>query len=154
MKKQSWVFSAFIAATFLIGAGCAPIENNDTPNDILPPNTDATTTVSTPQIPEPADDTEDDEDSEFTLEAEALGNSRVRLQWSMDGDLAAGETFRLVRGPKENPVYPGNFWFHPKAMGEETTWLNVPKGEQHFRACLFKNNQCTVYSNDVKIMVK
>lgn len=143
------LIGGFLCLFLLAGAGCA----SEKPD---PQTKQADTNQNTVENTAPEASTEETKKTamDFTLQAEQAGKGRVRFSWSVPDGVKAKDGFRIVRGPKENPSYPGNFWYHPKDANGEAFWINLPKGTQHFRVCAFEANTCTAYSNDAEITVE
>ena len=147
MNKQLLAVGGIFSLLLLAGAGCG-----DTTDTLQTKSANAPATTSENTSPNTA--TDQPKTSEFTLTAEAAGNGHVRFIWNTPNDVQAKDGFRLVRGPLENPSYPGNFWYHRPAGDSQANWIKLPKGKQHFRVCAFENKKCTAYSNDVEVTVK
>lgn len=137
---------AVLGVFLLMGAGCATSTPETKPTD------QATNNTATPpaENPTPSEETTPD----FKLSAEALGNNQVKFTWEIPSGVAEPASFRLVRGPKENPVFPGSYWYQLLGSKRETTWINLPVGKQYFRICTFVNNECSTYSNSIEVDVK
>ncbi len=147
MNKQLLAVGGIFSLLLLAGAGCG--NTTDTPQT-KSANTSATTLENTSSDTT----TNQPKTNEFTLAAEAAGNGHVRFTWNAPSNVQAKDGFRFVRGPLENPSYPGNFWYHRPAGDTQANWIKLPKGKQHFRVCAFENKKCTAYSNDVEVTVK
>ena len=135
------------ALVTLLGAGCS---NPASPQlQVKTAETDTTITVTTtPDVAAPLTD------EGLKLTAAPLGNNEVKFTWSVPENLTSKDGYRIVRGPTENPTYPGNFWFHQAPGSSERIWINLPTSTQHFRICRFENNTCTAYSNTVVVDAK
>lgn len=148
MPKLPWTIGLLFLSLVITGAGCSKNDTNEPQTKSAgSPQTEVKDT--TPDLP-----TETPASNNLTLKAEPAGKGRVHFSWTVPDGVNAKDGFRLVRGPLENPSYPGNFWFHRPANEREIHWINVPKGTQHFRVCAFENNACTAYSNDVIVTVE
>lgn len=147
MNKQLLAIGGIFSLLLLAGAGCGNATDKPQTKSADAP---VTTSESTPPDTAPAQPKTND----FTLSAEAAGNGRVSFTWNAPSDVRAKDGFRLVRGPLENPSYPGNFWYHRPAGDTQAHWIALPKGKQHFRVCAFENKKCTAYSNDIEVTVK
>lgn len=153
MKKQM-VLGGFLCLLLLVGAGCNSEESKETKPQTKSANAPQTEVKDTTTEVPVTEKTKEVKKGDFTLSAEAAGKSRVHFTWSAPEGVDAKDGFRIVRGPSENPSFPGNFWYHPKNATTEANWIKLPKGKQHFRVCAFENNTCTAYSNNVEVTVK
>lgn len=138
---------AVLSVLLLIGAGCA----TSTP-ETKPADQSATNDTVTPpaENPTPSEETTPN----FKLSGEALGNNQVKFTWEIPSGVADPASFRLVRGPKQDPVFPGNYWYQLLGSKRQTTWINLPTGKQYFRICTFVDNECAAYSNSIEVDVK
>lgn len=147
MKK---ILSSMVGASLflLIGAGCA--------QPATPPAEPAAPPAETSDVTTPSETPAEEENqtTELTLSAEALGGNRVKFTWELPSGTEEPASFRLVRGPKENPASPGNYYYQLLGSKRETTWISLPLGRQNFRICVFKDNKCEMYSNNVEVDVK
>ena len=132
----------------LIGAGCSD------PTMVTPPVEQPAPVVVPPTIAETQPIQEQNSVTEMTLTGEALGKNMVKFQWTLPNGMNDPASFRLVRGPKENPVSPGNYFFQVLGNKREMTWISLPTGKQNFRICTFIDNKCDVYSNNIEVDVK
>lgn len=149
MKKQM-ILGGFLCLFLLVGAGC----NSEDPKEAKPQTKSASAPqTETKEAPIP-EKKEEVKTGDFTVSAEAAGKGRVHFTWSAPEGIRAIDGFRIVRGPSENPSFPGNFWYHPKGATTEANWIKLPKGKQHFRVCAFENNTCTAYSNNITVIVE
>jgi len=134
----------------LAGAGCkgsTTPENKPAEGATTTVNTDSTSTVSTEKMADKKVDS-------IELKGEAIGNNMVQFNWTVPEGAQDPAGFRLVRGQNENPTQPPGYWFAQKGSARGTVWVKLPKGEQHFRICVYENDACGVYSNDVTVDVK
>jgi hypothetical protein len=149
MKK---VLSSVAAGSLLLilGAGCA-----NAPAEVTIPAADPNAAVVTPppvaEVQVPAETAPVDQ---ITLTGEALGGNKVKFSWVLPSGMTDPSSFRLVRGPKENPASPGNNYFQLLGGKREITWVSLPTGKQNFRICTFKEDTCDVYSNNIEMDVK
>jgi len=100
---------------------------------------------------------EADKDKNFNLSGKSLGNGKVFFEWKLPEDIQTDDNkgFILVRSVEENPIHDGlNYWFRQYSGNREATWVDVPSGTYHFRICALQNEECEIYSNDVKLEVK
>lgn len=132
----------------LAGAGCSQPAAETT----LP--TDQTGEVTTPPVAETQPAPEQTTTGEMKLSAEALGGNRVKLSWEFPTGMEEPGSFRLVRGPNEDPALPRSYYFQVNGSKREMTWVGIAPGKQYFRICTYVNNECTQYSNNVEVEVK
>lgn len=148
MKKT--LSTIAVGSLFLIlGAGCA-----QPPVEVTIPAADPNAVVTPPPAVEVQIPPEVAPASEITLTGEALGSNKVKFSWTLPNGMTDPSSFRLVRGPKEDPVSPGNYYFQLLGNKREITWLSLPIGKQNFRICTFKDDKCDVYSNNIEVDVK
>lgn len=133
----------------LLGAGCA-----NAPAEVTIPATDPNAAVTPPPVAEVQVPAETVPVDQITLTGEALGGNKVKFSWVLPSGMADPSSFRLVRGPKEDPVSPGNYYFQLLGGKREITWISLPTGKQNFRICTFKGDKCDVYSNNIEVDVK
>jgi hypothetical protein len=92
---------------------------------------------------------------DIRLVGEPAGKNMVKLEWNVDEDTDVSDGFILVRSDKPNPVHDQiNFWWRQHEKSREGTWIQVPKGNQHFRVCILRDAECASYSNDVELTVE
>lgn len=113
------------------------------------------------QIEIPSEQTEDDDETEesadesIKLTAEATSEG-VELSWTLS-DVEAENGFKVLKGPSENPEYPGDSFYRSFKSPNQTsyTW-NVNDGKNHhFRVCIVNDTlECEIYSNDVEVEAK
>ena len=144
MKKLSSSV-AILGMLLLLGAGCSGTTAPETKPADQAPVVDTNT---------PPASAEESATADFKLTGEAIGNNQVKFSWEIPTGVAEPTSFRLVRGPKENPIFPGNYWYQLLGNKRETTWINLPTGKQYFRICTFVNNECAAYSNSIEVDVK
>ncbi len=145
--KKTLSSVAVASLLLLVGAGCAPL--GTTPPETIP---NPPETITPDDIDRPQED--DAVVAEFDLTAEVLGSNQVKFSWELPSGMEEPESFRLVRGPKVDPVYPGGYWYQLLGSKRETTWVSLPTGKQFFRICTFKDNACVAYSNSLEVDVK
>ena len=78
----------------------------------------------------------------------------VVLSWNIDSSMDSSAGFKTVIGMKENPTYPGNSYHEVNGNKRNDTWQNLDSGTFHFRACLLKDDQCILYSNDKTAVIE
>lgn len=146
MKKHTLILGGILSVLVLIGAGCNEEEKKpeSKPAEAAKEET-KDTTLKTGQL---------EYTDGFTLAADPAGKGRVHFSWGFPGAQEPKDGFRLLRGLLDNPSYPENFWYHRTSTDTEAYWINLPKGQTHFRVCAFENKQCVAYSNDVVVMVE
>ncbi len=147
--RQNFLALGVLSLLFLAGAGCNPVENTmeNKPAENTSTNTEATPTPSeTPEKNTPV--------TSIELTGQALGNQMAQFNWTLPEGVQNPAGFRLVRGQNENPTQPPGYWYAQSGKSRGAVWVKLPKGEQHFRICVYENNACGVYSNDVMIDVK
>lgn len=150
MKRSLPLISAFTLFLF-IGAGCAS-QNDETSFNTKPAdNAGQEQQDQQDNVQEPGQN----QSGDIALSATALGNGRVKFDWTIPEGVEKTEALRLVRSPEANPEMNGrNYWYQVSGAWNSATWINLPKGTYHFRLCTFENNECKVYSNDVQVEVK
>lgn len=137
---------AVLSLLVLAGAGCSqPVEQTPPPAD--------QNAVTLPPTEQPTTDTQPVA-AQITLTGEALGKNMVKFSWELPAGMTDPASFRLVRGPNENPVSPGNYYFQLLGSKRDTTWISLPAGKQNFRICTFVDDKCDVYSNNIEVDVK
>ncbi len=109
-------------------------------------------TTSSDQIPQDGKGSLGEDVDELMLGAEYLGNGSVELWWLVPAEMEGSE-FRIVRGPNENPVYPGNYYYHQGSDRRTIVWGNLAPRKEHFRICQFIDGSCVSYSNDIAITI-
>lgn len=145
---QKFLALGVLSVLLLAGAGCKqaekPIENK--------PAETATSTVGTMNTT--SDTAMNNPVTSIELSGQALGNQMAQFTWKLPEGATNPAGFRLVRGQNENPTQPPGYWFAQAGKSRGTVWVKLPKGEQHFRICVYENDACGVYSNDLVVDVK
>lgn len=137
--------AAALSVLLLMGAGCS-----QSPTETPPP-------IDQPQVQLPATEptpTEPAQGSDLVLTGEALGNNMVKFSWQIPQGMEEPASFRLVRGPSEDPALPRSYYFQVLGSKREITWTGLLPGKQFFRICTYVNNECKEYSNNVEVEVK
>lgn len=148
--RQGLLTLSLAAVVLLAGAGCSDIgttENKPAEGTTTTLNGGSTSTVSTEKMANKAIDS-------IELSGEAIGENMAQFTWKIPEGAKDPTAFRLVRGQNENPTQPPGYWFRQPGKARGTVWVKLPKGEQHFRICVYEDGACGVYSNDLVVDVK
>ncbi len=146
--KKTFILSLSLLSLLVAGAGCRTAEPvmNTKPADLTTPSAMPTPETATTSLTTTAP---------ITLDAEALGNGEVRLEWSFRDEESEADGFRIVRSKNPDPVHNNlNYWWQTNAVRRDTVWPNVTTGTQHFRICILDGEECTDYSSDVTLDVR
>lgn len=146
--RQNLLALGVLSVLLLAGAGCSAaqngMENKQTENTATKTEVTANNTETTKKAPLDS----------LQLSGKALGNQMAQFSWELPEGAENPAGFRLVRGQNENPTQPPGYWFAQSGKSRGTVWVKLPKGEQHFRICVYENDACGVYSNNVMVDVK
>jgi hypothetical protein len=93
------------------------------------------------------------EQVEINLSAEKFDENNARLSWTTSKPLNSSVSLKLILNTTKTAVYPGKQAHSLDATATSDEWLNLANGTHHFRVCLFQNNQCLKFSNNVAITV-
>lgn len=145
--RQNFLALGVLSLLLLAGAGCSPMENTTENKPAENTQTEGTTTPS--ETPE-----KNTAVTSIELTGQALGNQMAQFSWKLPEGATDPAAFRLVRGQNENPTQPPGYWYAQPGKSRGTVWVKLPKGEQHFRVCVYENDACGLYSNDVVVHVK
>lgn len=79
-----------------------------------------------------------------------LDNKTIKLSWTLVN--SAAKSFKVLWGKSENPVYPNreNDNYHYFSSGEMSdSIIGLPNGKYYVRVCIYENDVCTRYSNQI-----
>ncbi|MFB6225821.1 MAG: hypothetical protein ABEJ02_00540 [Candidatus Paceibacteria bacterium] len=149
-NKKITLISSLVLSLILLGAGCGADQGNQNQQD-----KSGVQKEMKEDIEEATEDqTNKNQKSGLTLEAEPRGEGKVHFEWEVS-DNKEVDRFIIVRDEKANPKHNGkNYWFRQPGTRRSITWVDIPTGTYHFRICILENNECAEYSNDVKVEVK
>lgn len=91
-------------------------------------------------------------DGSIELTAE-IDQNNVNLTWQV-ADTEALYGFRTIKSTAADPVFPDNTYHKIGNNTYQDSWTDLESGTYHFRVCLYENQGCTLYSNDVKATIE
>ncbi|MFB6181514.1 MAG: hypothetical protein ABEJ24_01320 [Candidatus Magasanikbacteria bacterium] len=148
--KKVFFCSLIASSLIFLGAACGTEQNQNNQREVSKVEEQIKKDI------EKATEKNKDKDKkhELSLEAEPRGEGKVHFEWKLRDEKEV-DRFVIVRDENKNPVHNGkNYWFRQPGSRRSITWINIPSGTYHFRICILENNECTEYSNDVKVKVK
>lgn len=136
------------AALLVAGAGCQNQITNQN-NDATPDDNEITRPINNPVV------TLNELNSDkFQVTIEPKETGTLQVKWTVDDALAnEAEGYRLILGKDPNPVYPGSYWYERGSAHREKLWTELPSGKRYFRACIVKNDECVLYSENQEVII-
>jgi len=135
MSKKLVGLFGLLAIVALVGAGCAKQEATEQTKNTNPPLTVAV------------------KDDALTLTVEKADAGTVNLKWQAGKDLDVKGGFRLWYSGRNIPN-DGAYWYWLNSDTRTADWGNIPTGKKFFRVCVWQDDKCGAYSNEVELEVE
>jgi len=135
MSRKFVALFGLLAVVALVGAGCAKEQTEEQTTNPNPPLTVAV------------------KDEALVLTVEKTAPGTVQLKWQSGKDLDVSGGFRLWHSGRNIPN-DGAFWYWFNSDARVADWGNIPAGQRFFRVCVWQDDQCSAYSNEVELEIE
>lgn len=148
MRKNLLFLGSTALAILLLGAGCDKKAGDLSGNQV--------TSKSAEEQAENITNVDEQKSGGFSLTVEQKENKAVYVKFNVPEDLKQNaDGYRIVMAKDVNPTKENaTYWYQLGKSYEDKLLTNMPIGIRHFRVCVTKVDQCTVYSNDIEVDIK
>lgn len=120
--------------------------------EVIAENTEGEKTIKTITINYKTEEDDDNEDQNISLSA-TVNAKDVKLAWDFKYE-DNFEGFRILKSLEKDPIYPSDSYRSVTDSATNYIWSDLNEDTYHFRICIYDDNQCQVYSNNVEVAIK